>query len=209
MPFGVYQRLMAVIDSTEEESERNLSILAILTGIEEEKLLDYPLDEFSKLMSKAAFLLDQPKLDKVKAEYKVGGFVLCPVVKMSKITAGQYIDFQTYAKDGDKNIIEMLSCLLVPKGYKYNNGYDIEELQSAVRRDMNVLDIITLVRFFMECSVKSIACSLSSCRVAGLARAQRKVLRRERRRAIHSLRNGVGLLSLMQWLRLPERLGMR
>lgn len=208
MPFAMYQRLMAITEQYENESERNLAIIAELSGESEEYLLDLPLDEFNRYVKGASFLLHAPKLPKIRSEYKVGKFTLVPTIKTSQMTAGQYIDFQTYAKEGDSRIIEMLSCLLVPKGHKYNNGYDVEEVQRACKDHLSTLEIVALISFFSACSVKSIAHSLS-CLGLRMPRAERRTMRESKKKVMRFLTNGDGLQSLMQFLKLPEHLGSK
>ena len=74
---------------------------------------------------------------------------------------GQYIDFQTYAPDLDKCLVEFLSVILVPKGHRYNEGYDILEVQKAIREEMSVSDGVSLAGFFLTWCKKSIKDSLN------------------------------------------------
>ena len=65
------------------------------------------------------------------------------------ITA-QYIDFQSFHQAGfEDHFVEILSCLLIPKGMKYNQDYDIIEVQDAIRKYLNVHDAASLYAFFI------------------------------------------------------------
>ena len=45
---------------------------------------------------------------------------------LGKITTAQYIDFQNYQKNNDEQ--KSFSVFIIPKGHKYNDGYDIEQV---------------------------------------------------------------------------------
>ena len=82
--------------------------------------------------------------------YRIGKFELIPVIDMRKVITAQYIDFQSFHQAGfEEHFVEILSCLLVPKGKKYNQDYDIIEVQDAIRRDLNVHDAASLYAFFI------------------------------------------------------------
>ena len=59
----------------------------------------------------------------VAKKYILGTFELIPCRDFRKVETGQYIDFQTYAPDLDNRLVEFLSVILVPKGHRYNDGY--------------------------------------------------------------------------------------
>ena len=44
----------------------------------------------------------------------------------TKMTASQYLDFQTFIKDPNKYISNLLACFLIPKGEKYGDSDPLE-----------------------------------------------------------------------------------
>ena len=60
--------------------------------------------------------------------------------------------------------MEFLSVILVPKGHRYNEGYDILEVQKAIREEMSVSDGVSLAGFFLTWCSKSIKDSLNYSR---------------------------------------------
>lgn len=66
------------------------------------------------------------------------------------MTTAQYIDFQTYTQDTMRNLPQILSCLLIPQGKKYNTDYDIIEVQDAIRTHLSVTDCNRLSAFFLR-----------------------------------------------------------
>ena len=138
LPIGDYQDILALCkDESLEELDRQVKILSILTKV---------------LTSRMGFLeKDLPtKVTRLADSYKIGKFELIPVTDMRKVITAQYIDFQSFHQAGfEDHFVEILSCLLVPKGKKYNQDYDIIEVQDAIRKDLNVHDAASLYAFFI------------------------------------------------------------
>ena len=153
LPIGDYQDILALCkDESLEELDRQVKILSILTKVDEETLLNLPIQEFKVLTSRMGFLeKDLPtKVTRLADSYKIGKFELIPVTDMRKVITAQYIDFQSFHQAGfEDHFVEILSCLLVPKGKKYNQDYDIIEVQDAIRKDLNVHDAASLYAFFI------------------------------------------------------------
>ena len=145
-----------------EDIDKQVQILSILTGEAEEEILHLPIAEYKELVARSAFLNPETiNVHPVAKRYLVGDFELIPVRDFRKIETCQYIDFQTYAPDMDKYLVEFLSVILVPKGHRYNEGYDILEVQRAIREEMSVADGISIAGFFLTWCRKSIQDSLN------------------------------------------------
>ena len=145
-----------------EDIDRQVQILSILTGVAEEEILHLPITEYKELVARSAFLNPENiNYHPIAKKYLVGGFELIPVKDFRKIETAQYIDFQTYAPDLDKYLVEFLSVILVPKGHRYNEGYDILEVQKAIRDDMSVSDGVSIAGFFLTWCRRSIQDSLN------------------------------------------------
>ena len=153
LPIGDYQDILALCkDESLEELDRQVKILSILTKVDEDTLLNLPIQDFKVLTSRMGFLeKDLPtKVTKLEDSYKIGKFELVPVTDMRKVITAQYIDFQSFHQAGfEDHFVEILSCLLVPKGKKYNQDYDIIEVQDAIRKGLNVHDAASLYAFFI------------------------------------------------------------
>lgn len=163
---GQYREILDINqDEFLDEIEKQVKTIAILSGIPEDEILHLPLHQYKEMAATARFL-ESPEvpLHRMAKKYKVGDFELYPVTDFRKLGVGQYIDFHTYAADMDKYMVELISVLLVPKGMRYNEGYDILEVQKAIREGMCVTDGVTIVGFFLTLCQKSIVDSLSYCR---------------------------------------------
>ena len=168
LPIGMYQEICA-IDRRQDLDDLSKQVLTIslLTYTLEEEILDLPISEYRALAAKATFL-EQEYTGKILTakSYQIGHLTLIPIQDYRKITTAQYIDFQTFAKDPDQNVVEILSTMLIPKGKKYNQGYDIVEVQDAIRDHLSVADALSLLAFFFVRYHRLIVDSLTSCKRA-------------------------------------------
>lgn len=194
LPIGKYQEILEVTHNESlEEIDKQTQILSILTGVAEEEILHLPIGEYKELVAKAAFL--EPEnitYHQVPKKYILGGMELYPVRDFRRLETAQYIDFQTYAQDLDKYLVEYLSVILVPKGHRYNEGYDIIEVQKAIREEMPISDGVSLVAFFLTLFRKSIASSLNYSR----KEAQGIKDRKKREKVMEEIRKQETLLGI-------------
>ena len=166
LTLGLYQEILEVNrNESLEDIDKQVQILSILTGMAEEEILHLPITEYKELVVKAGFL-DPNNINyhPIAKKYLVGGFELVPTRDFRKLETCQYIDFQTYAPDLDNHLVEFLSVILVPKGHRYNEGYDILEVQKAIREEMSVSDGVSLAAFFLTWCRRSIKDSLNYSR---------------------------------------------
>ena len=116
----------------------------------EEDVLDIPIMEYKSLAEQSKFLekpINVPK--QIATTYTLDGWELVPTTDIRKMTTAQYIDFQTFSKEGEDKLIEVLSCFLIPKGKKYNEDYDILKVQQALRDYLTIPNCLALSAFFL------------------------------------------------------------
>ena len=151
LPIGKYLAILA-LDKELPDLEYKTEVVAILNGTTVEAVLDQPLTVTRDQMQAADFLLQpMPRHDgkKVASSYKLGGLTLIPCTNVRNWNTAQYIDYQTYAKNTNPKVIpELLSCVLVPKGYAYNSGYDITAVHQAIRDYLPVAEAHRISAFF-------------------------------------------------------------
>ena len=192
-----YLDIKEVLEMNTEEIDKQVSLIAILADMDENDVYNLPLPEFQELNKKTAFLNELPQTRNYpKTKYKLGGLELETVLDMRDVTAGQYIDYQTFVKDSDKYLVELLSVFLVPKGKKYNDGYDILEVQNAIRENLSILEAISLSAFFLILCESLIKATVHSS-IKKLKRMMRKEkdkkIKAEYQKAITALeQNGLG-----------------
>ena len=158
LPIGKYLEILSLSqDESVDALEQQVKTISILTGLTEDDVLALPITKYKELAGKTKFLENgyDGKLQVAKS-YGLGGMELIPVKDFAKITTAQYVDFQNLSKEGDKYLVETLSTLLIPKGKKYMDGYEIEDVRQAIRENLSVADVLSLSAFFLTKFVKSI-----------------------------------------------------
>lgn len=209
LPIGLYLQLCDAEENQTEDLDKAVTRIAILTGLTEREVLNLDLNTFSDLNQKAKFVERDAPITRVKDQYEVSGYILVTCKDIRKMTTGQYIDYQAYSKDAGKYIIDILSCFLVPKGMKYNDGYDIEDVKNKIREELTVTDVNALSGFFLHSLIASIEASLS-CSERAAKRMKDSPKKTELLRQIAQqralLRNGDGYDSLT-WSRKLREIG--
>ena len=199
LPLGKYLDIIRVCEQEDNEVDRKVAILAILSGKSEDDVLNLPLAKFTEYSAKAKFLereCPDNLIPSVSRSYPIGGFVLIPATDIRKITAAQYIDFKTFAEDREHNMVELLSCFLIPRGCDYADGYDIADVHRAIREELSVAECLALLAFFFRRWAGSIRDTLTySVRLARRIKDEetRERVTMETKAALDLLKNGVGL----------------
>lgn len=176
---GKYTKILAIVkDENMEELDKQVKIITILNDMEEDEVLNLPINDYMALAQSSQFLAEPctENLPRVADTYHIGGYVLVPVKDLKKVTTAQYIDFLTFSEDVDKYLAELLSCLLIPKGKKYNQDYDIVDVQNALKANLSVKESVSLSAFFFERYIQLVNSSLHYLgkEVKGMPKVMRK-----------------------------------
>ena len=155
----------------DEALEININLLSVLCDVPVEEIEDLPLTEFSKLVKQTEFLKEMPKVD-IKDNYIINGKKYVLLTNVQKMTTAQYIDYQTLVKNADKNVKELLSVFLIPKGKKYGE-YDLEEVMSDIYNYFPITDA-RAVSFFFTLVLQS----LTKATLISLERRTKKELKK-------------------------------
>jgi hypothetical protein len=122
-------------------------IIEELYGIDDAQAL--PLQEFSTLQAALRSFSEDPIAEAKltgSATYTINGRVYEVDCVPGNFTAGQYVDFTNYVKNG-AGLEDILSVVVLPKGHRYNDGYDMQQ----AREDIGCLPCtvgFAVVRFF-------------------------------------------------------------
>lgn len=198
LPIGKY---LEICDIAKDESldvlNEQVKVISILTDMSEDDILGLPITDYKDMSRRLVFLRKEYDGElPVAKSYKIGGFELIPEKDLTKITTAQFIDFQTFSREGDKYYVEALSTLMIPKGKKYNEGYDITEVHKAIRENLSVADVLSLSAFFLGKWVRSIKDSLtfsmSEIKKIPDKEKREELMRMLLQRKTHSQSNGDG-----------------
>lgn len=206
LTLGAFLRLQAIPDDI-EPLDRQVSILAVLSNCTEDDILRLPLDEYSRRVAASRFLDNDIPQRLPQRSYKVGGYELETVRDFRKMTTAQFVDFKKFADSaaGDDRAlanltVELLSCMMVPKGRDYCDGYDPVDVQAAIRDHLRADDAVALSAFFLARWMRWSRRILTSSRRAARKARRKDILTQIRRtrtlgRMIRSRRSGGGSAS--------------
>lgn len=133
-----YRTLLDIREAANIEDE-NERVFAIMEAVFGEDVLDLPLKDFNEKCKELQFLQKEIPNDLHVKDIKVNGREYYFDGLLGKITTAQYIDFQNYQKNNDEQ--KSFSVFIIPKGHKYNDGYDMEQVFN------DILDIPVPVLF--------------------------------------------------------------
>lgn len=152
LPIGKWMEIRDIQrdEAIDDNYTKTVAMLSVLSDIAEEDLYDKKLEDFSRMTGEMSFLLKEVPQVPVCDKYKMGGYELVLVNSLRDLTASQFIDYQTFIKDTDRYIVELLSIFLIPKGKKYCKDYDIADVQKAIRENMSIADAMSVSAFFLD-----------------------------------------------------------
>lgn len=218
MPIGIYQRMVEIATNGREDDENAVEIVAALSGKTEEELLNMPITDFQALSAQCGFIHTQPKIGKPKKRRQLGSFDCVVDLDPEQLTTAQYIDFKELAPKANEHIEVLLSVFLIPKGKRYNEGYNMRELHKAILEHLPITEAQSILAFFLRRLQRLTESTLifsaalmkaQEMRMTGEKKEQMKELMKKMTEAIHSYKNGGGDTSFTLCLGLPILLGAR
>lgn len=161
-----YYTIMDILnDETDDDITKNVKLVAILLDKDEEEIWDMDLSEAGDYISRLMFLNKFDIPSHPNMNIKLPGFDLKVMKDVTKINVAQYVDFQNFVKlPLREGMDKILSIFLIPEGFKYNDGYDIIEVQKTIRENLSFRVAEGLLGFFLRKYGRSLIHSLVYCR---------------------------------------------
>ena len=150
----------------------NLELISLLSGKPAE---DLSLEELKDWINEIKFLEEPYKPKEIKSEYNIQNKIYKPVVSLKNIKAGQFIDFQTFIKDPEKNIANIAACFLLEKGKTYGDNDPLEEAE-FFDKYLKITDYKDIFNFFTV-AWKSYTKAIQ----ASLEKEMKKTLKKEKK----------------------------
>lgn len=145
------QRLLKE-NNVEDMQEIQAELLAIYADTDIDTIMSYPLTKYHKLVERFYndYFTDFSKAEPtIKDKYTAGDMILVPMLDFTQITVAQMMDFSVLSTDPIENIEKLLAIFLIPKGKKYNDGYDLMQVQKAILK-MDFNEVSPLLAFFLR-----------------------------------------------------------
>lgn len=137
-----------VLEDEDTEQNKILNIVSILTGKDVEYLISLPITTYKQLVNKIAFLQTAPKPNRLKNSYIINSHKYRQCADVTKITTAQFIDYNYFNQNNEKDLSKLLSVMLIPEGKDYNQGYYITDVQEDIKT-MLYLDALA-ISFFLQ-----------------------------------------------------------
>lgn len=157
-----YYDILDILESEDDDITKNVRLVSVILDKDESEIWDMDIQDVSEYTHKLGFL---NKFDLPSAPKKViiGDYKLEVVKDISKISIGQYVDYQNFVtRPLRESIDKILSVFLIPEGKKYNTDYDIINLQQTIREHMSFKIAQSFLQFFFIKYLKLLMHSLRS-----------------------------------------------
>lgn len=132
--------------------------------------------------------IDDISKTKLQDSYFINGTIYELKTNIAEMSTAAYIDFTNYAKSED--LIGTLSCVLIPSGCTYNEGYKLDKAKEDIG-SMTVKEALRILNFFMTLLpyfIKTIPFFLKrALKKTGMNRQQRKEIMNQVELALKSL----------------------
>ena len=152
-------------DESTDDISKNVSLVALMLDEDEDVVWDMDLVTVGGYIEKLSFLdrFDIPKNPNINIT--LPGYDLEVMKDVTKLSIAQYVDYQGFiALPLREGIDKILSVFLIPKGHRYNDGYDIIDLQKTIRENLSFRVAEGLFGFFLRSYGESLIRSLKFLR---------------------------------------------
>lgn len=150
---SLYKKIVAITEDKELcEAEKDIAVIALLCGKEEQEIYDMEIGEVQEL-GKYIQYLNAFDFNKEKKHKKIlVGNTKCRIdYNLQNFTYAQYVDFQGYwnVASYTDNLSKLLSVFIIPKGKKYNEGYDMVEFINEIENNVSIVTANEICFFFL------------------------------------------------------------
>lgn len=166
VPIGVYNKLREISKEETNGIDKQVDFLSVLCGVTSDEIYNLPMNEVSDLVDKIAWVNDF-KFDKNynSSTIRINGETYDLRMDLNNFTFAQYVDFEgLWSNDEDRDLAGLLSVFIIPRGKKYNDGYDIVELRKKIEQSVPITLAQSVLFFFARrllISINSTAASLA------------------------------------------------
>ena len=147
-------------DPDDSDMDKSAKLCCCIEGMDLDDFYNLPVNDATKKINQLSFLNDFKLIRHYHPNYIQLGEYKCKVVNVEDMCVSQFIDYQNFISQPFRdNYYKILSIFLIPDGYKYNDGYNILEIQNLIRK-MTWREVQSLLGFIMIGYIKSLLTSL-------------------------------------------------
>lgn len=158
---GQYQELYKIHTSQDDDIDKAVASISILTGKPRWDVEEMPMAQFTSISQEIAILFSNPTIKpRVVKSVKIEKQKYAVILDPKKLSTGQYIDLQHFLKENMvENLHKLMACLLIPVNYlsikgKYD-GENHEKISEGVQ-NLKYVEIYSTCVFFSTLWTRSI-----------------------------------------------------
>ena len=159
-----YWEIFDILNSEASDLQKQAELIALIEGKSVDEILSLDMSSAAELINKLEFL-NKFELSK---RYHPSSIIIDNkkynvYPNLANLNVAQFIDYQSFiAQPFRESYDKILSIFLIPDGHEYNSGYDILEVQEAIRTKLSWLEIQNLLNFILVKYADSYVHSLTS-----------------------------------------------
>lgn len=162
--------------------EESIGILSIITDKSEDYFYDLPISELTNEIKSIDFTFSTPQPSEIKGKYIINGRAYDLNTDIAGMLISQYIDFQNLITDTTKNLNRIVGIFLIPRGHKYNDGYDMGQVYADMD-DLPITDA-NAIAFFLTRAWRALMNSTASCALKEMRKEMTKIKNPTKRKMI-------------------------
>lgn len=152
-----FDMLDIINDPDKDEITKQAELVAIVEGCTADDVLNLSMTEAATKFNKLIFLNKFELLKKYNPKKIVISGNEYTVIDTKSMNVAQYIDYQNYISMQFRDSYDkILSLFLVPIDHKYNEGYDVLDVQRAIRTELSWQEVQSLLNFILREFVSSL-----------------------------------------------------
>lgn len=147
---GLYEKVYRELQGIEDPIDMDITLIAGIMGVDADEIFAMNVEDVFALRKTFMWLHDfkyDEKWDEKKVE--IGGRKYDVYTDMNKFTYAQFLDYQQTSKAKDDRA-SILATILVPEGYKYNEGYDLADEMEHLRTHCPITLFYSIQFFFLK-----------------------------------------------------------
>lgn len=160
---STFENIVEITKNTEyTDVEKTARLISLIYNIDIEEVFSWKIEEIIKYKIDFEFInqfqidyenIKKEDVDIKYLEYRDKKYDIQLDLDLIHFNVSQYIDFMSYYKseDDERNIGQMLSTIIIPKGSKYNDlSYNLYQWIEIIKNSIDIVTANKILFFFIK-----------------------------------------------------------